>query len=302
MQIRNLILFIPLFMAAACGEQQVEFRSNQCKKNPPFVARQGFNPGKSFFVTNEVKTMGLVLAEGPEPGNIYAPGTRVYQHPGWRMGGWLAPILIDESGNLFTAPAPFINILNNETKNQNTIYRIDAQTGLMEEYMKLPLPDSLNSNNPYGIIGMAYLCESGTLYVSSIAGSNRHLERGRIFAVNLKEKKIIDQLTDTDAMGMGISYRTGRRQLFFGTGRSSDIFSLQLQANGKFSGRPQKACSLEGLGPRGDDKVRRITTDQYGNLQVAGIEFNYNLIPAREKLETTYRFVYNDEEKKWQRQ
>jgi hypothetical protein len=243
--------------------------------------------------------MGLALLQSDQPGNPRARITKTYQHPSWKMGGWLAPINLDENGNIFTAPAPFINILYNPVSNNNTIYRVDTRTGQMEEFMRLPLSDSINTDNPFGIIGMNYLCESGTLYVSSVAGSSRYAENGHIYAIDIKKKKIIDQLDHIDALGIGITYITGKRKLFYGTGRNSDIMSVTLHANGNFSGAPQKEFTLENLGPRGDDKVRRIRTDANGNLIVHGMEFNFNLIAPREKQETIYNFFYDEENKKW---
>jgi outer membrane protein assembly factor BamB len=165
--------------------------------------------------------------------------------------------------------------------------------------MRLPAADSINADNPYGIIGMVYLCETGTLYVSTVAGSRRYEENGHIYAVDVKTKKVIDEIAHTDAMGMGISYITGERKLYFGTGRSSAVYAVTLSGNGKFSGSPEQAFTLQDLGPRGDDKVRRIITDQYGNLTIHGIEFNFNLIAPREKQETLYKFNWNPDEKKW---
>jgi hypothetical protein len=283
----------------SCKEAAIDFQTNQCKRMPVFVQALGFDGKKSFFSTTEIRKMGLVLVESSQPGNSNVPGARFYQHPSWKMGGWLAPILVDEHGNIYTAPVPFINMLDNPAANQNTIYKVDAGSGVMEPYMKLPLADSINANNGYGIIGIQYLCETKTLYVSSLSGSNRHAERGCIYAIDIVNKKIMDRIIQTDAMGMGISYITGQRKLYFGTGRSSVVYSVTINAKGGFSGKPVQEFSIEGLGPRGDDKVRRISTDAAGNLLVSGIEFNYNLVAAREKQETIYRFIYKEEENKW---
>lgn len=259
----------------------------------------GFDAKSSFFSTSDIKTMGLLLLQSEQPGNPNSRITKSFQHPSWKKGGWLAPILIDDAGNIFTSPAPFINILDNPIANNNTIYRVDASTGEMQEFLRLPFEDSINSQNPYGIIGMVYLCETGTLYVSSVAGSRLHEEKGHIYAIDVKSKKIIDQIDNTDAMGMGISYAAGKRQLFFGTGRNSDVSSVTLNSEGKFSGKPEVAFTLQNLGSRGDDKVRRIRSDPSGNLAVSGIEFNFNLVAPREKQETVYEFFYDEESQKW---
>jgi hypothetical protein len=291
-------VFVFLFFTA-CKNSAVEFRTNNCKGSPVFVKRvAGFITPKSYFSTSEIRTMGLVLVENS--GTPERPSLRYYQHPSWKKAGWLSPIQLDEAGNVYTSPAPFINVLNNPAEKQNTIYKVDAVTGEMKEFLQIPLPDSLSSNNPYGILGLIYYCEGNILYASSIAGSDRHVIRGGIYAIDIKAKKIVDQLPAVDAIGMGISYVTGERRLFYGTGRNSEIYSVALSEHGKFNGKATLAFSIEGLGPRGDDKVRRIRTDENGNLLIHGIEFNYNLIAPREKPETVYAFEYNNDQKKWQ--
>jgi len=294
----NILIAAVIFVVIGCKEKQVEFRANNCKGSPVFVKRvAGFVTAKSYFSTSEIRKMGLVLVENQ--GTLDRPSIRYYQHPSWKDAGWLSPIQLDETGNVYTSPAPFINVLDNPIQRQNTIYKVEALTGEMKEFLQLPLPDSLNNNNPYGILGLLYFCEGNILYASTIAGSDRHVIKGGIYAIDIKTKKIIDQLPAVDAIGMGISYVTGERRLYFGTGRTSEIFSVLLSADGKFEGKPGLAFTLEGLGPRGDDKVRRIRSDQNGNLLVYGIEFNYNLIAPREKPETLYEFWYSDTEKKW---
>jgi hypothetical protein len=291
------LLFVSAYFFS-CKEKEVKFQQNNCKKNPAFVQALGFNQAKSFFSTSDIKTMGLLLMESSQPGNPAVAATRVYQHPSWTKGGWLAPVLVDNAGNIFTAPAPFINVLNNPASNQNTIYKVDYGTGVMDEFMRLPVPDT-NSQNAYGIIGMAYLCETNTLYVSTVAGSDRLNERGAIYAINPGTQKVIDKISNFDAMGMGITYITGERKLFFGNGRNSDIFSVGLTDKGKFSSSPRKEFTLANLGPRGDDKVRRITTDAFGNLNITGMEFNFNLVAPREKQQATYQYFYSSDEKVW---
>ena len=284
---------------SSCKEETVDFNANSCKGTPAFIKKMGFDTRSSFLTTSGEKVMGLQLLQSEQPGNANARIIKSFQHPTWKKGGWLAPILIDDAGNIFTSPAPFINILDNPIANNNTIYRVDANTGEMQEFIRLPLQDSINPQNPYGIIAMIYLCETATLYVSSVAGSGLHKENGHIYAISLKSKKIIDQIYNTDAMGMGISYAAGKRQLFFGTGRNSDVLVINLNADGKFSGKAEPAFTLQNLGARGDDKVRRIKTDNSGNLLVYGMEFNFNLIAPREKQETLYHFNYDETEKKW---
>jgi hypothetical protein len=143
------------------------------------------------------------------------------------------------------------------------------------------------------------LCEAGILYASTVSGSDRFVERGGLYAIDVKTKKLVDAIVGIDVMGMGISYITGQRRLYFGSGRDSKIYSLQLSEKGRFIGKREVAFSIEDLGPRGDDKVRRIITDQNGNLEVHGIEFNFNLIAPREKQETVYHFKFDLAQERW---
>jgi hypothetical protein len=291
-------LIIFLSALSACRDKPIPQQVMSCKGSPSFVKRiAGFSAAKSYFSTSEIKKMGLVLVEND--GSPRQPVLRYYQHPSWKTAGWLSPIQLDIAGNVFTAPAPFINVLDNPAAKQNTVYKVDATSGEMNEFIQLPRPDSLNGNNPYGILGLLYYCEGNILYVSSIAGSDRHVERGGIYAIDVKTKKIVDHLSATDAIGMGITYVTGERKLFFGTGRSSSVYSITITSAGTFKGRPEPAFSLDGLGLRGDDKVRRIRTDAQGNLIVYGVEFNYNLIAPREKPESVYYFRFDDQAKQW---
>ncbi len=295
-----LFAFIGCAFLFSCEQTgRADYSDNNCKIIPPFVGRLGFDAKKSYFSTSEKRTMGLVLLEAVDPLNLQAGITKKHQDSSWKKAGWLAPIQLDNRGNIFTGPAPFINVLNNPLSDQNTIYRIDGQTGVMTPFLQLPMPDSVTDQNPYGIIGMVYLCESGSLYVSTIAGSNRNAEKGAIYQVDIASGKIADKLTGTDILGMGIAYTSGERRLYFGKARTPDVYSIALDKKGGFIAKPQLEFSLSGLGPRGDDKVRRIKTDKAGNLQVYGMEFNFNLIAPAEKQETVYQYVYNAAQKKW---
>ncbi|MFM2359284.1 MAG: hypothetical protein RLY16_1277 [Bacteroidota bacterium] len=292
------IITILLFFTS-CKEQPVPYSNNVCKSNSPFVAKLGFDPNRSYFSTSDARRMGLVLVQAADIRNPTAGAARVYQDSTWKMGGWLAPIQIDDLGNIYVAPVPFINVMHNDATKQNTIFQVNAQSGKMQQFLSLPTRANNNNENPFGIIGFAYLCETNTLYVSSVAGSTRKEELGVIYAVDVRSQKIIDSLPGVDALGLGIAYVADKRQLFLGHARSAQVFSIDLNREGKFLGKPTIAFSLDGLGVRGDDKVRRIKTDTDGSLIVYGMEFNFNLIAPHEKQETVYHFVFDATELKW---
>jgi hypothetical protein len=295
----SIILCLTSFIS--CKEETVAFQSNDCKSQGAFIKNIGFNPSRSALSTSESKKMGLVLIQFNEKGDTSHGGRKIYQHPSWKTAGWLGPILIDPQGNCFVGPIPVINLLDNPPSKQNIIYRVDAVSGEMKQFIELPVAENILPTNPYGILGFAYLCESNTLYVSTVQGSTREKELGFIYAIDATTGKIIDQIANTDALGMGISYITGKRKLYFGSTRSSDIFSISLTKEGKFNNHPSLEFSILDIGPRGDDKARRIKFDNpTGNMQVYAIEFNYNLTAPTEKQESIYNFSLNNDTQKWE--
>lgn len=281
-------------LLTSCKDEEVDYSDNNCKSQPAFVKNIGFDPNRSAFSTTETRQMGLILLEKDLAGQV-----RRYQHPSWKMAGWVGPIQVDPQGNCFVGPLPVVTMLDNPTAKQNIVYKVDGGTGEMKPFAELPVSDSLSPVNPYGILGFAFLCESNTLYVSSVSGSDRHTQRGCIYALDAATGKIIDKLPGMDVLGMGISYISGKRKLYFGSARTSDVYSITLTSGGKFSGDKKLEFSLADMGPRGDDKVRRIKFDKPGQMQVHAVEFNYNLTAPSEIQETIYNWYWNDDEKKW---
>jgi hypothetical protein len=291
------LLLIALFNS--CKEEDVEFQTNECKAQPAFIKKLGFNPSRSALSTSEKRMMGLVLIEFNNAGDTSNGGKKMYQHPSWKNAGWLGPIQLDPYGNCFVGPVPVINLLDNSPAKQNIIYKAGAQSGEMKVFAELPAAENISATNPYGILGFTYLCENNTLYVSTVQGSIREKENGCIYALDAISGKISDKITNTDAMGMGISYASGKRVLYFGSARNGDIFSVTLSKEGKFSGKPQPAFSIAGMGPRGDDKARRIKFDKNGQMQVYGLEFQFNLTAPTEKQENIYTFMWDEGQKQW---
>jgi hypothetical protein len=242
---------------------------------------------KAAFSTSDRKIQGLILMEGE----------RVYQHPSWKLAGSLAPITRDGKGNTFVAPAPWIDVLENKPEEQNKVFRVDSQTQEMKQFSDLPKAAAPTSQNPYGVLGLSFDCETNSLYVSSVAGSTRNEISGRIFQIN-SDGKILSQLEKTDAIGLSVFNSAMGKRLYFGQARTSEIWSVTLDEKGNFSGEARKEISLENLGPRGDDKARRINFSN-NEMTVFGIEFGFNLIAPTEKQETIYRFRYDAAKDVW---
>lgn len=285
----------------SCKQETVEFQTNDCKSQGAFIKKVGFDPARSALSTSENRKMGLQLIQFNAQGDTSNGGKKIYQHPSWKTAGWLGSILIDPQGNCFVGPVPVINLLDNPPAKQNIIYKVDATSGEMKPFIELPVAKNTSPTNPYGILGFTYLCESNTIYVSTVHGSTRETELGFIYAIDAATEKVIDKIQNTDVLGMGISYITGKRKLYFGSARNSSIYSISLSKEGKFVNHPSLEFSISDIGPRGDDKARRIKFDKItGSMQIYAIEFNYNLTAPTEKQESIYNFSWNNDIQKWE--
>jgi hypothetical protein len=302
LNLKSLIAFCILSpFLFSCKNEKVDFQPNDCKQQPAFLTKIGFDPNRSAFTTSEKRQKGIALIQINSNGDTSNGGRKFYQHPSWITAGNMGPILLDPQGNCFVAPVPVINLIDNPIAKQNTLYKVNSQSGIMEKHLELPVKDSLGVTNPYGIVGLAYLCESNTMYVSSIQGSTRTTENGVIYAIDA-EGKIIDKLENVDAFGIGVAYVNDGRHLYYGSARTPDIYQISLTAEGKFSGKPSLVATLSNLGARGDDKARKIRFDKTGKMEVFALEFNYNLTAPTEKQEAKFLFSWNEEANKWEQE
>jgi hypothetical protein len=282
-----------IFSSCKEGKEKADPSQHNCKTLPSFVRGLGFDPRKSAFSTSEKQIMGLVLKEFNDTGN------RIYQHPGWRQAGWLSALRLDKFGNIFTAPAPFISVLDNPVRQQNTLYRVGGNDQLMTPFIELPIPGDSSTRNPFGIVGIAYNCRNDLLYISSVAGSDLQTERGCLYVIDAAGKKIIDRYEGKDFFGLEVCVINDKPTLLAGSTRNSQVFSFRLDSKGKLSGAPEPIIDLSNAGPRGDDKARKITWNNDGTLAISGLQFSYNLIAFTERPETIYYFYYNPQQEKW---
>lgn len=262
-----------------------------CQQIPAFVRGLGFGNQVSLS-TSDRFIQGLILVEGE----------RKYQHPSWKSAGSLAPIQRDAQGNVYAAPAPWIDTLENKPDAQNKVYRVDANTQEMKEFVDLPKAKNPTAENPFGVLGLTFDCDTSSLYAASVSGSTRKETNGGIFQIDAKTGKIVSQKQGIDAIGLGVFNSAKGKRLYYGLARASEIWSIDLNDDGSFAGDSRKEFSFAEFGTRGDDKARRINFAQNAQgfeIIVFGIEFGFNLIAPSEKQETVYRFRYDMAKDKW---
>lgn len=302
---KKLLLFSILLSSCfffSCDEKMTEDEVSRigiesCRKPAAFISKLGFDPTKSAFSSTDVKSKGIVLIQLPSSptDTIY----KKYQDSSWAQYGHMGPITTDENGNAYTSAIPFVNTLDNTFETLQRIYCINSQTGKMEIFTSLPKKDSVAGSVPFGILGLYYDCHGKVLYASSVSGSTNAEENGEIYCIDISTGKVLDSYKGLDAMGLFVGGFTGTKKLYFGHARSSEIFSIELDKKGSFKEKAAVELSLDGLGPRGLDKARRIRSDKFGNLTIYGIDFAFNLAAQSDKPETFYQFGYNKVDKKW---
>ncbi len=260
-----------------------------CTKSPAFVSKLGFT-NQAALSTSANRIKGLAIIE---------EGKQIYQHESWKIAGNLAPIQLDRDGDVFVAPAPMINVLDNPFTEQNTIHKVDSNSQEMKPFAKLSTTANATEQNPYGILGLGYDCETSSLYASSVAGSTRTSEVGKIAQIDSANGTVKAVSDNIDAFGIGVFNSAKGKRLYYGLARNPEIWSIGLDDNGGFLSDAKREVSLENAGTRGDDKARKIRFTPQNEMIASGIEFNFNLIAPTEKQETIYRFKYDSAKDSW---
>jgi hypothetical protein len=268
-----------------------------CQAVPKFALDMGYD-ASAIMSTNET-LKGLFIYDRPTQAG--QPLTNVYQHPSWDDAGYLGTPINDELGNIFVAPAPRVNLYDNPPQQQNTLYKVDTNTGVMAEFAALPYPKPMSPENPFGIIGLAYDCDTKSLYVASVAGSTRAEEIGIVYQIDPQSGAILSQLDNIDVFGLGVFNRIAGKRLYLGLARKSEVWSVALGNDGTFRGKPRFEFSMAGWGTEGDEKARRISFRRADEMLLRGSQFNYNLISGSERRQTDYVLRYDAERDIWLR-
>ena len=262
-----------------------------CAVNPVFPIQKGLRP--PFLIDlRQQGYRGLRIIENRVDGNIL-------ELPGWDAFGWLGLYSLDDMGNIYLSSVPHESIQHNPVGEQNRILVVDSQTGIMSEFMSLPQEKPSTLKNPFGAMGLHYDCDNKFLYVSSIAGSTIDQSLGSVFQIDLQKKKVVDRLKKTDAIGLSTFNNVGGKRLYFGLAREPEVYSIALDDNGRFTGKPRKEFSLLDQPGGAFDKAHRIRF-RGDQMEVKANEFTYTLAAASDPHRNIYNFKYNRNTDQWE--
>jgi hypothetical protein len=268
-----------------------------CTQQPPFARSHGFN--QTAVLDTQGRTVRGLLMYQPGADGRPAPDLPPYQHPSWSSAGYLGPPVFDRDGAVYVAPAPWINTLYNPPERANTIYRIDPQTAQMTALLGLPPAAAANEMNAYGILAMTYDCDTHSLYVSSVYGSTRTQEHGRLFRVDLASKQATLLREGLDAFGLAVFNGAHGKRLYYGLARVPAIYSIALDASGNATSDPRLEADFAGRGQHGDERARRLLIDDDQTMLVRLIQFDFTLAAPTDPRQTSLVYRYDPAHDRW---
>ncbi len=265
-----------------------------CRAGPRFQSSLGLS-NQAVLTTSLTDVKGLAILD-PAANNGQGG---IYQHESWDDAGFLGPFITDRRGHIYTAPVPLVSLVDNPPEQQNRIYRVDTDSQVMALYIELPWAQPPSGANPFGVVGLAYDCETDTLYATSLAGSTASQTLGRIFHIDLAEARVLAQADGIDAMGVGVFNGVKGKRLYFGLARAPEVHSIALDAQGNFVGEPRREFSFASHVVAGRRTVRRIRFGTEGVMTLHMIDFNFTLQVAGKRQEDVITYSYDPASDTW---
>lgn len=291
-------LSLACVLLTACSEPEMgKFTPGlveTCRAMPAFIKNTSLGTQVAID-TQQQGYVGLRLVQ-PQTG-------KTWQHPTWDDAGHLGATARDRQGHIYIVPTPEVSLLENPPALQNRIYRVDSQTGEMKVWLELPQAAQPSAANPFGAMGLFYDCDTDSLYVSSVAGSTPQQAQGRLYQIDVATKKVVDQVEQVDAIGVAVFNGVPYKRLYFGLARSSDVYSLPLDAQGHFINQPRHEFALATLPNGNTTSVRRFIFTKVGSsyaLQVKELEFGFRLLAENNLKRRSYNFSYQADKDAWQ--
>lgn len=194
-------------------------------------------------------------------------------HPkAWETYEHFSTYALDELGNAYLAPMPFISIKPTTFNLQKNIYRLDSQTGKISIFMHF---DDVHptANNPFGIISLVYDCDDKTLWVSAIDESDYREQKGVIYHVDVETKSILQKVEGLDALTVTLLKSEKGKFLLAGSARENALYAYGIE-EGKLAQDSEKILEL----PSAQEHIRKIKVGGKNVLELQTIPFSYTLI------------------------
>jgi len=200
---------------------------------------------------------------------LYGQGlTKALHLKTWEKFDYFSTYALDPKGNMYLTPMPFISVKENTFELQENIYKLDTNSGKLAVWMHLDEVKA-GGNNPFGVIALAYDCDDHSLWVSAIDETSYDVNRGVIYHIDIKSKKILERVDGVDALSLTLVKSAKGKQLLFGGARKSMLYALDTKA--------LKIKELFEL-PNSHEHIRKIKVRGKSFLELQTIPFSYTLI------------------------
>jgi hypothetical protein len=250
--------------------------------------------GKFFLEKGIVQPVTIDLTQKDYKGIVlYYGENKVYHPKGWERFEYLGDYVVDKKGNLYLVPMPFISITKKTFDFLKNLYKVDTDTGKLSSFMHF---DDVHpsSTNPFGLNAIAYDCNDSTLWVSALDESDYQTQRGVIYHIDPKNKKILSKFEGWDALALTLAYTDKGKFLFMGSAKDSGFYAAKIEKDS--ISKPIKLFEI----PNPEEHIQKIIIHENNELEIKTIPFTYTLIAeSSNKDGNYYKAAYDKNSKKW---
>ena len=213
----------------------------------------------------------------------------------WEKYEHFSTYALDEQGNAFLVPTPFVSIRATTFDLQKNLYKLDSITGKISIFRHFddvyPSP-----NNPYGINAVVYDCEDKTLWVAAIDETDYTTQRGVIYHIDTKTGGLLQKIESVDTLTLAILMSDKGKYLLVGAARDSALYAYKIES-GKLVNDAIKLLELTSA----TEHIRKIKVKGKNHLELQTIPFSYALIAQTAKKDRSqYDAKWNDLSKSWE--
>ncbi len=256
-------------------------RQKRCMVSPKFLKKQSI-PQPVIIDLSQQRYKGIALLYGEKLQNVLHPKQ-------WEKYEHLGTYTLDRKGNIYLAPIPFISISPHTFELQRNVYKVDTDTGELSIWMHFDEvhPDG---HNPYGVVAIVYDCDDDSLWVSTIDESDYRHQRGVIYHIDTKTRKILQRSEGFDALSLQILHTNMGKLLLAGSAKDGGLYAFTVE-NGSLKTDTVKLLDM----PASNERIRKIKIRGHNHLELQSIPFTYTLIAQTANDDRTHYDAYYDE-------
>jgi hypothetical protein len=268
--------------ASALGSFEAQRR---CGRAPRFLQQLGVSQPVLIDLSQKRYT-GIALRHGPHFSRVLHPKQ-------WEQYAHFSTYALDEAGNIYLVPTPFISIRPTTFTLQRKLFRLASDSGRVEIFFDF---DDVrpSERNPYGVNAVAYDCRDHTLWIGAIDESDYTTQRGVIYHLDPRTRTILSRYEGFDALTLTRIESERGSFLLAGSARENVLYAFAI--DGKGLKAPQALLEI----PNATERIRKIKATAPNRLELQTIPFSYSLIAqTAEHDREHYEARWSPEHNRW---